>query len=130
MPELLSTKKLFPPVPFPLCWKGSPLQNCPLNPVDPFPESILAIVFWHDEKEGEGEDEDVVIRTAAAATVEHPGVLRASTERTSAKGAEFKELVPVFPDPDKSQDTVDDPLGDLHRPKKEHCYIKKDLKKI
>lgn len=49
-----------------------------------------------------------VMSTAAAATVEHPGVLRVSTDSTSANGVLFSGLATLLLPPDRSQDTEDE----------------------
>jgi len=55
----------------------------------------------------EATEDDDVISTAAAATVEHPGVFLVRTDKTSAKGVLFKEPDPLVLEPDSNHETED-----------------------
>ena len=65
-----------------------------------------------------GAEEVLVIKTAAAATVEHPGLFRVKTDRTSANGAEF--IAELLPPPESSHDTDEELLGERLRPAKDN----------
>jgi len=114
MPEVFSRKKLFPVEAFAFCCSVNPPVKDPRNPDDPCPEFIPRTLFWYEEEVETGGAVDVVIRTAAAATVEQPGLFRVKTDSTSAKGAEF--IAELFPPPDNNQDTDEELFGERLRP--------------
>ena len=62
------------------------------------------------------------MRTAAAATVEHPGLFLVSTDKTSANGALFKELATLLFPPDNNHDIELELLEDRLWPPKQTSY--------